>query len=768
MAHWGAFEARAADGEIVDVRPWSGDRSPSAMLRNIPGSVRHRSRVARPAVRRGWWEHGPGASDGRGRDDYVEPGWDEVLDRLAAELRRVSDEHGNEAIYAGSYGWGSAGRFHHAQAQLHRFLSCVGGFTRSVGTYSSGAAEVILPRIAADHDAMITRGTTWDLLGRYTELLVCFGGLPTRTTAVAYGGAGDHPLPATLRLMAARGVPMVSISPIRDDMDLPDLPDVEWIAPRPGTDVALMLALMFVLVIESRYKHMFVLQYTHGLDQLEAYLRGTDDGMPKTPDWAAEICDVPAETIANLARRMAASRTFISTTYSLQRAEHGEMATWASLALAALVGQLGLRGGGYGHGYGSINTAGLSPAPFAFPSLPAVRNPVSTYVPVAAISDLLLHPGTTIPYDGREITLPDTRLVWWAGGNPFHHHQDLQRLTRALARPETIVVADPYWTPMARHADIVLPSTTSYERDDLGGHQSTALLVAMHALVPPYAEARDDYATLAELARRMDVEEEFTGGRNAAGWVKHLYESWRTSVVRGWIAAPTGDRPRLPGFDQFWAEGFLSVPRVGTQTAFSDYRASPRAHRLSTPSGRIELYSPTIAELDLPDCPPHPAWLEPQEWLGGPRAVQFPLHLIANQPRGRLHGQLDHGATSAATKVAGREPVRIHPSDAQARGLSSGDVVKVFNDRGACLAGVVLEEGLRPGVVQLATGAWYDPQEIDGELICVHGNPNVLTADRRTSSLAQAATGQHVLVDVVKWTGPVPELRCYDPPVAPS
>jgi biotin/methionine sulfoxide reductase len=182
---------------------------------------------------------------------------------------------------------------------------------------------------------------------------------------------------------------------------------------------------------------------------------------------------------------------------------------------------------------------------------------------------------------------------------------------------------------------------------------------------------------------------------------------------------------------------------------------------LPTPSGRIELCSPAIAAFGYDDCPPHPTWLEPYERLGTPAAERHPLHLVSNQPSARLHSQYDHSDASLATKVAGREPLRIHPDDAAARGVAGGDVVRVFNDRGACLAGAVISDAVMPGVVQLSTGAWYDPDE-DG--MCRHGNPNVLTRDKGTSRLAQGPTAHTCLVEVERFDGPVPPVRAFEPP----
>ncbi len=202
---------------------------------------------------------------------------------------------------------------------------------------------------------------------------------------------------------------------------------------------------------------------------------------------------------------------------------------------------------------------------------------------------------------------------------------------------------------------------------------------------------------------------------------------------------------------------------------FGDFRENPEKHPLSTPSGKIEIFSETIESFGYDDCAGHPRWYEPDEWLGGPRASQFPLHLIANQPKTRLHSQLDHGAASQASKIQGREPIRMHPDAAAARGVSAGDVVRVFNDRGACLAGVIVDLDLRSDVVQLSTGAWYDPLDpADPDSLCVHGNPNVLTPDIGTSSLSHGCTGQHVLVQIEKFDGALPPVKAFDPPVLRS
>jgi biotin/methionine sulfoxide reductase len=456
---------------------------------------------------------------------------------------------------------------------------------------------------------------------------------------------------------------------------------------------------------------------------------------------------------------MAASRTMITVSYSLQRAEHGEQPVWAAIALAALLGQIGLPGGGFGHGYGSMGDLGSASANLALPLLPVPRNPVQAFIPVARIADLLLQPGGSFDYDGARYTYPDIRLVHWAGGNPFHHHQDLNRLRRALGRPDTVIVHEPYWTPMARHADLVFPATTSFERNDIGSGRADARIVAMHQAVDPVGEARSDHEILASLAERLGTGAAFTEGRNERGWIEHFYAQIAEAVHAAGIEAPA--------FDEFWARGSIEVPDLeADRVLFEAFRADPEKNRLRTPSGRIELFSETIDGFAYDDCPAHPTWLESDEWLGSPKAKRFPLALVANNPATRLHGQLDIGPYSQAAKVRGREPVRIHPDDAAARGIVGGDVVRLFNDRGSCLAGAVLSSDVRRGVVQLSTGAWFDPDDSRAEVaMCVHGNPNVLTRDIGTSRLSQGCSGQHALVEVESYTGVVPPIRAFTPPL---
>jgi len=707
-------------------------------------------------VRRGWLEHGPGPSDRRGHDPFCEVSWDRALDLVAAELARVRGTYGSEAIFGGSYGWASAGRFHHAQSQLHRFLALGGGYVASRNTYSLGTSEVLLPHLVGGAGLVLRGASSWPTIVANTELIVAFGGIPEKNVYVTPGGMTTHGTPGYLAELAAKGTKIVMISPLRSD--LPSFLDAEWHPVIPATDVALMLGLAHTLATEGLHDKDFLDTHAAGYDTFERYLLGEADGVEKDAEWAGSVCGVEPEAVRDLARRMAAARTLITVTWSLQRTRYGEQPVWAALALAAMLGQIGLPGGGFGHGYGSMGDIG-SHGPLAkLPTLHQGRNPVRTFIPVARIADMLLNPGSSYDYNGQRPTYPDIRLVYWAGGNPFHHHQDLGRLRTAFGRPDTIVVHEPHWTATARQADIVLPVTTSLEREDIGSGRRDTHLIAMHQAADPVGEARDDHEILAGLAGRLGFGPAFTEGRDARQWLEHMYGEWREGLL-----AKGQD---VPGFAEFWVAGEYRLP-AGPEhfTLFEDFRADPTRSPLHTPTGRIEITSETIAAFGYADCPGHPVWLEPDEWLGAPLARRFPLHLIANQPSTRLHSQLDVGATSQRAKVAGREAIQMHPRDAADRGIAAGDVVRVYNDRGACLAGAVLTTAIRRGVVRLPTGAWFDP--VPGAApapLCAHGNPNVLTADVPSSRLSQGCAGQHALVEIERWAGQPPPVTVGSPP----
>jgi len=333
-----------------------------------------------------------------------------------------------------------------------------------------------------------------------------------------------------------------------------------------------------------------------------------------------------------------------------------------------------------------------------------------------------------------------------------------RNLLQAWRKPDTIVVQEIWWTATARHADIVLPATTTLERNDIGASSRDRFIMAMHKAVEPVGEARNDFDIFTGLAERLGVREAFTEGRDEASWLRHLYAVSRQQAARHGV--------ELPDFESFWAQGYAEVAEPDEPfVLFESFRQDPQANPLKTPSGRIEIASRTIAGFDYPDCPGHPTWMEPEEWLGGERAGRFPLHMISGQPKGKLHAQMDSCLVSRNGKVNGREVITMHEDDARARGIGDADVVRVFNDRGATLASAALGRDIRPGVVHLPTGSWYDPETpATPGALDKHGNPNVLTPDRGTSRLAQGPIAHSALVEVERFAGDPPPVTAFDIP----
>ena len=755
-SHWGPGIVELAEGKVASVGAHPDDLDPSRINENIAQGLRGSTRVRRPAVRQSYLEHGPlGAAGLRGAEVFVEVSWDKALGLIVEELTRIRANHGNDAIFAGSYGWASAGRFHHAQSQLKRFLNAAGGFVRSEGNYSYNAALVLMPHIIGNFRDHVRQVTRWNVVAEEGRLVVMFGGIPTRNAQVSGGGVGQHRLRDGLRTCARQGVKFVNFSPLRGDAD--EVLEAEWLPPRPGSDTAVMMGLAHTLLQEGLHDEAFLSRYTVGFDVVAAYLRGEVDGVAKDAYWAAEQSSVPAERLKDLARQMAAERTLICTSVGLQRADHGEQPLWMTVVLAAMLGQIGLPGGGFGIGYGGDASIGTTDRPFRWPSFPQGINPVETFVPVAMIAEMLINPRGVYDYNGQRLTFPDIRMLWWAGGNPFHHHQDLNRLHEAFQRPETIIVNEISWTATARHADIVLPVAAPQERSDFSAGTQDNALVPMPKAVEPPGEARTEFEIYTELERRLSLGSRFSRRLTAEEWQEEMWAELQERASAGGY--------NLPNWRDFLQGDIVSLADPDpTAVYLADFRADPDSHPLPTPSGKIELASEVIAGFGYDDCPGHPTWLPPRAWQSG-ESKRYPLHLLSGQPETRLHSQYDNGAFSLSRKIQGREPILINSDDAESRGIADGDVVLVFNERGRCLAGAVVTDDIGRGVVFLWTGAWYDPDFDDPQRLDRHGNPNVLTHDFRTSRLSQGPAAQSAFVEVSKFEGPLPRVEAFDPPV---
>ncbi|MEM7206927.1 MAG: molybdopterin-dependent oxidoreductase [Pseudomonadota bacterium] len=751
--HWGSGIAVVENGRLKGVNPHPIDPDPSRINENIVDGIYGKSRVLKPAVRKSYLEAGLGAkTHARGSEPFVEVSWDTALDLVAAELQRVRTHFGNRSIFGGSYGWASAGRFHHAQSQLKRFLNATGGFIRSWGNYSYHAALVLMPHIVGNFRDHVRQATRWRSVAKNGELVIMFGGAPMRNVQISGGGIARHRLHDELKACADAGVRFVNFSPYAKDA--PQMLGAQWVPLRPGTDTAVMMGLAHTLLVNEKHNQDFLRLYTSGFGRVAAYLLGDADGKPKDADWASAISGVDANVLRELAMEMSEKRTMISTAASLQRAKYGEQPLWMTVTLAALLGQIGLPGGGYGIAYGADASIGAVDRPIHWPAFPIGDYPLDEYIPVACIADMLLNPGEPYDFNGRQCTYPDIRLVWWAGGNPFHHHQDLNKLRRAFARPDTIIVNEIAWTGTARHADIVLPATSPLERSDFGAGNQDNALIPMPQAIEPVGEARDEYDVYCALENRLNLGKAFSMGRSKQQWLESM---WREMTD---LASEQDFN--LPEFSSFMAGDIVELPDPAPEAVFlQEFRDDPERNPLTTPSGKIELWSEVIESFEYTDCPGHACWLFDDEHFAD---NDYPLHLLSGQPETRLHSQLDAGAFSTSRKIKGREPVLINVEDAAARGICENDIVVVHNNKGSCLAGAKLTSSIAPGSVFLWTGAWYDPDFSTADHRDRHGNPNVLTDDCRTSRLSQGPAVQ-AKVEIEKFTGDPPPVRAFDPPL---
>ncbi len=762
--HWGNFRIETQDKRITQVLPYDVDIEPSVIGQSLLDNSDPNVRIAQPMVRQGYLQNPTNLPDGkRGKDAFVPVTWSQALDLAAGRLQHYWDTLGPNSIYGGSYGWASAGRFHHAQSQIHRFLRLGGGYVSSINSYSAAAAEVIIKHVLGfPLLALLRESPTPQEVAEHSKTVILFGGAAIKNAQVNAGGLGAHSARAQLRVLREAGVRVVSISPLRDDMA--EEVQAEWLPCRPGSDTAVMLGMAHTLYVEKRHDATFLDRYTVGFDRFVPYLTGDIDGQPKSAQWASELSGIPADTIVDLARAASNAPSLISVSWSLQRQVYGEQTWWMVTVLGAMLGFIGSPGAGLGYGYGCIHNMGFGGRKIPNFRIGSFGEEVGErmaaahkFIPVARIADMLESPGAPFDYNGQRLTYPDVKLVYWAGGNPFHHHQDLNRLHKAWQAPQTVIVNESFWTATARHADIVFPVSTFLERSDIGGSAYDEYLTPMRAALPPYGDARTDFAIFSELAKRLGFGDDYSQNHSEMEWVERLYEETRNNAAECGVT--------LPDFDAFWQ---------GEQIHFGDqlpsaefmlekFRRDPKAHPLKTPSGKIEIFSETVASFDYTDCGGHPQWYDRSEWLGAP-SPEYPLHLVSNQPKHKLHSQFDHGRASLALKIGDREAVRMHPEDAQSRGLCDGNVVRIYNARGSCLAGLVVSEDLMPGVIELPTGAWFDPQTVDGEELEVHGNPNALTPDIGTSRLAQGCSAHSCMVEVEKYLKPLPATSVFQPP----
>ncbi|NLC28658.1 MAG: molybdopterin guanine dinucleotide-containing S/N-oxide reductase [Campylobacteraceae bacterium] len=794
--HWGTLKVTLKNGKVTKSEPVIVTSKISNDLQLNTADMIYKSRVKYPMVRKSYLENPDNPKPAlRGSEEFVRVSYEDAIKLVARELKKTRKAKGSSSVFAGSYGWKSVGNMHNSRVLLHRFMNLSGGFTGSLGDYSTGASQVIMPHVVGSIH-VYEQQTSWPVIIETSDVVVMWGVNPISTLRISWQ-VDDGQAFGYLEQLKNSGKKIIIIDPRRSET-IKYFDKAEWIAPLPNTDVAMMLGIAHTLIKTNKYDQDFLDTYTIGFDKFESYVLGKEDGVEKTPAWAAKICGIDEATIKNLANVFFENRTFLMSGWGMQRAHHGEQPHWTLVTLASMLGQIGLPGGGFslGHHYSgagvptrkSAAIGGMNAASLGFfdesgkflgtkETQSSEGNTGASWqqkvsassFPVARIADALMNPGKVIQHNGKAITYPDIDFIYWVGGNPFAHHQDTNTLVKAWKKPRTIVTNSIYWTPTAKMADIVFPTTSQYERNDISmiGDYSRHGIAPMKQLVEKQYEAKDDYQIFSDLCLAYEGKNLYNAytdnGKKEMDWIEEFYNI-SYSAIQNIPEMPTDMKP----FKEFWQENkpvtFYSTMESESFVKFKSFRDDPILEPLGTPSGLIEIYSETIANMNYDDCRPYPSWFEPIEWLGMKnKPAEF--HMISCHPHDRLHSQQNQTSLREKYAVADHEPIFINPKDAAKKGIKNGDVVRVFNARGEILTGAVVTDDMIEGVVNIYEGVWYDPEKpgIVGS-ICKNGSPNLLTIDIPTSKLANGNISHTALVNIEKYTGKKLPLTAFSAP----
>lgn len=626
----------------------------------------------------------------RGSDEYVRVSWDDALDEVAAQLIRVREQHGNAAILDCSRS-GSLSALH-GRTAARRFLNMFGGATE-LWSNMSAEAEVF----AVD----TTYGAPFKSAGREptdyvnSKLILMWGWSPGDGTF----GTGTMQYLKDAKRAGAR---IVCVDP-RAGRTSKALAD-EHVFIRPSTDAAALIAMAYVIVSEGLHDQAYCDRYVQGFDEAHlpceapagasyrSYLLGEADGLPKTPAWAEALTGIRAATLHRLAVEFASTKpAALQTGYAPGRTAFGEQFHRAAYALAAITGNVGIPGGSSGTSNGATGRMGIS-------SLPAGTNPCAARVSTPLLADLLAR-GQSGGYPA------DIKFIYSMGGDLFNQCPNVNKMVNALEDVEFIVGQDNFLTPTVRYADIVLPATTFWERNDVhtpwagAGHY----VIYMAKAIEPVAECRNDIDIFADLAARVGI----------SGYNELCEQAW----LRQLTAHAVDD------FEQLREQGVARLPAPADAVAFAGFIRDPERQPLATPSGKIEIYSTTLGENSNPyglgEISPIPTWAP----VPG-RDADYPLALCSPKSRARTHSV--HGNQPRLARVD-VDDVWIHADDAAARGIRDGEQVRIFNSYGQTRLPAKVTDRIARGVVSIKEGAWHTP---DAKGHDTAGCANVLSADR--------------------------------------
>ncbi|MDR9827265.1 DMSO/selenate family reductase complex A subunit [Vibrio sp. FNV 38] len=683
----------------------------------------------------------------RGEGRFERISWDEAMDLMADRLKYTLNEYGNDAVHI-TYGSGTQGLRTDGKDCFKRLMNLTGGFLDYYGNYSWGQIQFALPFTYGNKKAAAYGSYTTEI--ENAELLVMFGYNPAETRMSGGGEIHEH-----VNAQRKRNVRTIIIDPRYTDTMLGK--EDQWLPIRPGTDAALVEGIAHVLITEELVDQAFLDKYCQGYDEkslpasapenghYKAHILGLGpDGIEKTPKWASDITGIGEKQIIQLAREIGTAKPcFITQGTGIQRQSNGEQTSRAIVMLPILTGNIGLSG---------TNTGDM-PANYGYPAprLPVGTNPITTRVTFFNWVEAIWRHETMTDktaglLGGEKLNNPIKFIISCASNVLMNQHAELKRQAEIIGDEtlcEFIVVVDNHMTASARYADLLLPDVTNLENTEVSsdGYSSgsMAALFPLERAVQPLYETKSVYEMCSELSKRFDLYDEFTEGRTHDEWLEYLY------------AERMKQDPNIPSLDDLRKQGPYQIvaPKEG-RIALEEFRKDPIANPVGTPSGRIEIYSTkleTIAkEWELIEgdvITPLPQYTVTWDSHLDPRAKDYPLQICAYHTKGRTHSTYHNIPWLREVVFDG---LWMNPLDAETRGLKSGDMIKVWNDRGELRMAVKVTPRIMPGVAAFGQGAWYSP---DKNGVDHGGCINSLTSQRSTA--LSKGNGQHsILVEVAK------------------
>ncbi|MGB5747220.1 MAG: molybdopterin-dependent oxidoreductase [Desulfobacterales bacterium] len=623
----------------------------------------------------------------RGEGKFERISWDEALEMLADQLTRVKETYGNEGIFLATGGGYLAG-LHNGGFAAQRLMNLFGGCVTHYGNISSeGAVWASLTQ----YGSVMVGNSREDLLN--SKLIILWGWDPARMIS---GTNTMH------HLVKARenGARVIAVDPRYHDTAA-TVAD-EWIPIRPGTDTAMMVAMANVMIRENLHDQAFLDKYTVGFDKFKAYVLGQEDGVDKTPQWAAEICGVDADTIMRLAREYAGTKpASLMDCQGPARSAMGEQYNRCAATLSAMTGNVGRPGGSACGGLMGIPVGHM----FRMSAIPPGKNPFELDGPnVKGTLDIRLRVAKRVHInnifdailEGKKGGYPaDIKLMWSMCNNYLNQTGNSNKAARALQKLEFFCAQELFMTAQARFADLLLPVTSAVERSDLTRPwPSGPYFTFMNRALEPLGECKSDLVIVSELAERLGIK----------GFNPHTEDEW----LKMFVDLNPEYQQHIKDYDKFKQDGIhrvkLDEPIVAFKEQIDDIEKNP----FPTPSGKIEIFSQRVADLDKPDTPPIPKYMPTPEDRHDPLFEKYPLQLLTPHPKNRVHSEL---YMVSWLREVEEHRAWINSADAEPRAIKDGDEIFVFNDRGKVAIKAWVTERIIPGVVCIFEGTWYNPDK---------------------------------------------------------